>query len=109
MINFYKQFNQNDTLRAFLCLVLVFSLISVSVFYIFSISWGVKEAVRKQKKMAELKFFEEKNKILEGRLARRFKELDLDYAYKLGFVDAEHSVRFATRAKAVAKAKTIGF
>jgi len=78
-------------------------LILSGVLYIFSISWGVKEMAGNQRKMAELKIFEEENKILEGKSTGLLKEFDLEYAYNLGYIDAENYVRFVAKTKSVAK------
>ena len=101
----YVKLNQNEIARIIIFLFLVFSLILTSVFYIFSISWGIKEIAHKQEKAREFKLLEEENKILESKLASLFKKLDLDYAYNTGFVDAQNSVHFAAKVKAVAKAR----
>ena len=103
MTRIYQQFNNNETVRIFLLSFLIFSLIASGVLYIFSISWGVKEMAGNQRKMAELKIFEEENKILEGKSTGLLKEFDLEYAYNLGYIDAENYVRFVAKTKSVAK------
>lgn len=103
MTKLYAQFNNNDSLRNCLFLFFIFSIIFSGALFIFSMSWGVGEIIHKNKSTARLKILEEESRVLEGIFTRRLKELDLNYAYNLGFIDAGNSVNFTARIKSVAK------
>lgn len=102
MTKAYKQFNNNYIIRHCIFWLLLVLIVANAVFYLFFINLGVSEILLKKEKLVQLKDIKEENQILEGRYLEKFKKIDLDYAYNLGYVDVK-SPMFVGKTVVVAK------
>ena len=102
MTRAYKQFENNETIRYYVFYALLILIIVNAVFYLFFINLGVSEILLKKERLVRLADLKEKNQILYGKYLEKFKTIDLETAYSLGYVDAKTAV-FVKRSAIVAK------
>lgn len=102
MTKVYKKFNSDGILRHYVFWTLLILFILNAVVYLLFINFGVSEILYKKHILILLEDLKGENQLLEGRYMEKFKKLSLDYAYNLGYIDANFPV-FISRTAMLAK------
>lgn len=102
MTKVYKKFNNDGILRHYVFWTLLILFILNAAVYLLFINFGVSEILYKKYILAQFEEIKGENQLLEGQYMEKFKKLNLDYAYNLGYIDANSPV-FISRTAMLAK------
>ena len=103
MTKAYIKLNNNEAFRHYALLFLIFLLILNGIFYLFFINFGVSEIFLKKNILNEIKAKKEENQMLEGKYLAIFKNIGLEQAYNVGFIE-DKNPSYASRTALVAAA-----